>query len=178
MSQDRIFIYNAPYPAEYDEPHVIFKKFTFHNEYDSSPRRQGLPGLCNIYFYPVAPCAIPNRLVPIRKCENIGSAEWGWPRVHYDWIPENVATVEKLQSMLGTSFVSCTAEGDSEYKGKIGRRSPILPNMRIRGGYDSVSNTACLKLNFNGTVEPLWLGKEDRGETIDIYLERLPAIPF
>lgn len=181
MERDRIFVYNAPYPAKYDEPHVVFRKFKFQNEFDSSPRREGLPGMCTFHIHPIAPfapCRIPNGLVAIRQCRDIGSAEWGWPRLHNGWVPQTVTSLEKMQSMLGTSFVSCTVEGDEDYKAKIGRRLPILPNMRVQQGFDAVSNTACLKLNFNGTVEPVWLGREDRGETIDVYLERLPAIPF
>jgi hypothetical protein len=183
MEENRIFIYNAQYPPEFDEPHAIFKKIQYRNEYDTSNNAPGLPGVCYPPFPSlfVLPCILPNDIVPIRKCSQIGAYGTGWPRFHFtDGTPTPLISISTLLTMYGTSFVSCAIDNDDvETAKKIGKRAPILPNMRVQRGYDAVSNTACLKLNAKrGLVEPVWLGRKDRGETVEVYLERLPAIPF
>lgn len=176
-----LYMYNAPYPDTYDGVHVVFEKYKFHYEIDTSAKRQGLPGLCNFYFYPVMPCIIPNVLVPIRQCDEIGYGTFDeWPRVSYYWWSFDYTTsLDTMSRMLGTSFVSCrTIKNNSSIHPQT--RYPILPNMRIINGYDAISNTACLKLNFNGVIEPIWLGdkgKTTTAEQVEIYLERLP-LPF
>lgn len=183
-NDDTIYIYNAPYPDEYDEPHVIFTKYSFEYEFDSSSKtRQGLPGLCTVYgilvSLPAMPCRIPNYTVPIRQCQDIGSSTiFKWPQIKFTFPGDIPTSLDTMIAMFGTSFVSCSTTGDAEYEKKIGRRTPVVPNMRIKQGCDAVSNTACLKLNFDGVIEPIWLGKEEREETVGVYLERLPAVPF
>lgn len=176
---DRIYIYNAPYPDEYDEPHVIFKKFKFEYEINNLKNSPGLPGACNVYYFPVLPCSIPNFTIPVRKCRDIGKFEaFVWPRVQYYVDPSPYVTgLDTMLSLLGTAFVTCSVTEDADYK-HIARRTPIIPNMHIKDGCDAISNTACLKLKFNGEVEPVWLGDERRGETVGVYLERLPGLPF
>lgn len=164
-----MLIYNARYPDNYDRPHFIFDKFKFDHELDTSTRREGLPGLCNVpgTIWPVAPCKISNVVVPIRNCNHIGYGEFGvWPRVKYSWWSWNsITSVEKLTAMYGSAFVSCRND-------KL-KHTPIVPNMDIMQGYDSISKSACLKFNFDGTVSPIWLGRPE--EDVDTYLERLPA---
>lgn len=171
-------MYNAPYPDTYDATHVIFEKYKFEHELDTSFKQEGLPGLCNFYFYPVLPCKLPKDVIPIRKCDEIGYTKFGqWPRVHYYWWSFSYSTtVDTMQKMLGTSFIACSTSSTTNFS-HLQNRMPIIPNMRIKDGYDAVSNTACLKLNFNGIVEPVWLGNQELGENLDVYLERLP-LPF
>lgn len=168
-----LYMYNAPYPDTFNSTHVIFEKYKFEYELNS---KGGLPGLCNFYFYPVIPCKIPNVVIPIRKCDEIGYSKFGeWPRVQYYWWGFEYSTkLDVMSEMLGTSFIACTTAKSKNFS-HLQNQFPILPNMRIKTGYDAISNTACLKLNFNGIVEPMWLGKF--GETVDRYLERLP-LPF
>lgn len=171
-----LYIYNSRYPDEYDKPHTVFQKYHFRYEYDNSDRRQGLPGLCNLPIpllalgLPIMPCRLPNTIIPIRECSYIGYGKtFQWPRCNFDVAGITVATdVSDLQKMLGTAFVACTmSENEKKY--------PIVPNIDIYDGCDSVSATGCLKLHFDGHVEPIWLGDEKRKENVDVYLERLPA---
>lgn len=172
------YIYNARYPNTFEESHVIFQKYTFAHEFDTSEKRQGLPGLCNLYIYPMMPCKIPNIVIPIRKCDEIGYGKFNqWPRVQYYWWSFDYTTsLDTMLAMLGTSFVSCRTT-NFNVKNNVPRiYAPIVPNMRISNGFDALSNTACLKLNFNGTVEPVWLGKAELNENVGVYLERLPIL--
>lgn len=169
-----MYLYNASYPEDYDKVPVDFEKFEY--ELDTSDKKQGLPGLCNLYLYPVVPCKIPNVSVPIRKCSEIGEGKFSeWPRVQYYWWGfEYYTTLENMLQMLGSSFISCNTEDVSGTRLEKKPQTPIVPNMKIVDGYDGISNTACLKLNFNGVVEPIWLGNTKVGEKADVYLERLP----
>lgn len=169
-----VYIYNARYPDDYNKPHVVFEKYDFRYEYDSSARRRGLPALCNVpvmfTMLPLVPCTLPNSVIPIRDCSYIGYGKaFEWPRVNYA-VDGTLSTIDinLLYNMLGSAFVACIP---STNKNKY----TVVPNIDISEGYDSVSGTGCLKLNFDGSVEPIWLGNESRQETIDVYLERLPA---
>lgn len=178
---DTLYIYNAPYPHTYDNKQIVFEIFNFTHELDTSVKKQGLPGLCNVWLYPLLPCQIPNVTVPIRSCGEIGYGKLNhWPRVAYYWWPYKYSTsLATMLQMLGTAFVSCSIDDNTSDKrlGRARQRMPIVPNMRILQGFDAVSNTACLKLNFFGLVEPVWLGKSELGEDVNVYLERLP-LPF
>lgn len=183
MDDNTIYIYNARYPDSYKRRHIIFDKFTFNYEWNTSNTRNGLPGLCNLYLYPVIPCRVPNAVVPIRSCQNIGKFEFAtWPQVIYDFAAYEYVSFGDMTSMLGTSFITCsTIENDTNGNDKSTIaffKTPLVPNMRVKDGFDAFSNTACLKLNFNGVVEPIWLGNVEGREQNDVYLERLPGIPF
>lgn len=163
-----LYLYNARYPDDYAEPHVIFQKYDFLYEYDSSHKREGLPGLCNLpptSWFPIIPCAIDNYIVDIRDCSYIGYGKaFDWPRVHSGLTTP--VSASRLQTMLGTAFVSC--------KPSNVQKSTVIPNVDVCDGCDSVSATYCLKLNFTGQVEPIWLGNGSR-ENVDVYAERLPG---
>lgn len=161
-----LYFYNARYPDTFDEAHIVFRRYNFKLEFDSSNKRNGLPALCSMMLLPVMPCRINNTVVPIRECSYIGYGKaFEWPRVSYDPLASPFITdASTLDTMLGTAFVSC--------KSSIHKKLPIIPNIDIKNGYDSVSATGCLKLNFNGTVEPIWLGSKQH-ENVAVYLERL-----
>lgn len=180
IDSNTLFIYNARYPDKFPRRHVVFRKFKFEHELDASRTSRGLPGSC----YPLTasfmsmrnfPCALPNVIVPVRACRNIGEYEYGqWPRVYRGDGGQLVAPVSRttVAAMLGTSFVACRPSN-----AEVSKRTPVVPNMNIKDGSDAVSNTACLKLNFDGVVEPIWLGRLEDDETPNRYVDRLTGIP-
>lgn len=168
-----LYLYDARYPDDYDKPHVVFRKYNFQYEYDSSDKRKGLPGICNpslLISFPVVPCILPNTIIPIRDCSYIGySKAFEWPRVHYDIVPHTRFTdLPTILQMYGTSFVACKPSADEFHY-------PVVPNIDVYEGLNSVSATGCLKLHFDGYVEPIWLGNAINKENVDVYLERLPG---
>lgn len=166
-----IVIYNAPIPDSATQLPFPLNYETFARmEQDTNEKtRQGLPGLCIgpfMLLVPLLPCILPNERVRIRACSDIGHYQFGvWPRQIYTFASYTF-NIEKLEEMYSTSFVSCRWPHDD-------LRYNVVPNMDIYKNTEGTSNTACLKIDKNGIVEPVWLG--DENENVAIYKTRLPS---